>query len=77
MLAVLASPLRLLHALAGILLVAGLLGRYVGLMQAECAAHTDDLRAVRALLGASSVFEQMVIQSSIAVLLLGLLTAWG
>lgn len=76
-LAVLAPPLRLLHALAGVLLVAGLLGRYVALMQAERAAQADDLRAVRALLGASRIFEQMVIQSSIAVLLLGFMTAWS
>src|SRR5690349_16137988 len=77
MLAVLAAPLRLAHALAGILLVAGLLGRYVALTQAERAAHVQDLRAVRALLGASSVFEQIVIPSSMVVLLLGLLTAWS
>src|SRR5215212_6396323 len=71
LLAPLAAPLRLVHALTGILLVAGLLGRWVAL------ARADQLPAVRALLRASSVFERIVIPSSAAVLALGLLTAWS
>jgi hypothetical protein len=77
LLAPFAAPLRLVHALTGILLVAGLLGRWVALAQAEHAAQTDDLPAVRALLRASNVFERIVIPSSAAVLALGLLTAWS
>lgn len=71
-----AAVLRLVHALAGVLLVTGLLGRWVVLAHAERAARANDLSSVHALLAASSVFEQMVIMSSMAVLLLGLLTAW-
>ena len=77
LLAPLAAPLRLVHALTGILLVAGLLGRWVALAQAEHAARADQLPAVRALLQASSVFERIVIPSSAVVLALGLLTAWS
>ena len=77
LLAPLAAPLRLVHALTGILLVAGLLGRWVALTQAEHAARASDLPAVQALLRASDVFERIVIPSSVAVLALGLLTAWS
>ena len=77
LLAPFAAPLRVLHALTGILLVAGLLGRWVALAQAEQATRAADLSSVRALLRASSVFERIVIPSSIAVLALGLLTAWS
>src|SRR5215216_4943895 len=77
LLAPLAAPLRVVHALTGILLVAGLLGRWVALTQAEHAARADELPAVRALLRASSVFERIVIPTSATVLALGLLTAWS
>ena len=77
LLASLAAPLRVVHALTGILLVAGLLGRWVALTQATQAARAAELSAVRALLRASSVFERVVIPSSMAVLALGLLTAWS
>src|SRR3712207_4544672 len=73
----LAPWLRLIHALTGILLVAGLLGRWVVLSQAEQAAHTAELTTVQGLLRASSVFERIVISTSVAVLVLGLLTAWS
>jgi uncharacterized membrane protein len=71
------APLRLVHALIGILLVAGLLGRWVALAHAERAAAGGDLVSVRALLAASSVFERTVIITSQLVFLLGLLTAWS
>lgn len=71
LLAAFAAPLRLVHALVGISLAAGLLGRWVTLARAEKAARDGDLSAVRALLGASGVFERIVIPSSGAVLLLG------
>jgi hypothetical protein len=77
LLAPLAPWLRLIHALTGILLVAGLLGRWVALSQAEQAAHTDELTTLHGLLRATSVFERIVIPTSIAVLVLGLLTAWS
>jgi len=70
------APLRLVHALTGILLVSGLLGRAVALARAERAARAADLPAVRTLLEASGVFERIVIPSSALVLVLGLLTAW-
>jgi hypothetical protein len=76
-LAPLVPPLRLIHALAGVLLVGGLLGRWVALAHAERAARAADLVAVTALLGAASVFEWIVIRSSVAVLVLGVLTAWA
>lgn len=76
-LAPLAPWLRLIHALTGILLVAGLLGRWVALSQAEHAAHAEELTTVQGLLRTSSVFERIVIPASIAVLVLGLLTAWS
>jgi uncharacterized membrane protein len=71
------APLRLVHALTGVLLVAGLLGRWVALQYAERAARADDLVAVRTLLAVSSVFERTVILTSQLVFVLGLLTAWS
>jgi uncharacterized membrane protein len=71
------AALRLVHALTGVLLVAGLLGRWVALRHAERAACVGDLAAVRALLTASSVFERTVIVTSQLVFVLGLLTAWS
>jgi hypothetical protein len=73
----LAGFLKLIHALSGVLFVTGLIGRWVAMSRAEQAARAADLHAARALLGAAGVFERMVIPSSMAVLLLGLLTAWG
>jgi len=77
LLAPVAEPLRVIHALTGILLVAGLLGRWVALSQAEHAARGGELSAVQGLLRASSVFERIVIPAFAAVLVLGLLTAWS
>src|SRR5215208_6613096 len=71
------GPLRLVHAVVGILLVAGLLGRWVALHHAERAARAGDLSAVRALLSVSNVFERTVIITSQLVFILGLLTAWS
>jgi hypothetical protein len=71
------APLRLIHALTGVLLVAGLLGRWVVLRHAERAAQSGDLHVMRALLSTSSVFERTVIVTSMLVFALGLLTAWS
>src|SRR5438105_3650452 len=68
---------RLAHALLGVLLVAALFGRWVSLSHAERAARRNNVPALQALLGASSVFERLVIQSSVGVLALGLVTAVG
>jgi hypothetical protein len=71
------GPLRLVHALLGILLVGGLLARWVALAHAERAARGGSLVSTRALLDASSVFERTVILSSQLVLVFGLLSAWS
>ena len=71
------APLRLVHALLGVLLVAGVLGRWVALDHAHRAALRGDLASVQALLGASSVFERVVISTSMLVFIFGLLTAWS
>ncbi len=71
------APLRLIHALVGVLLVAGLIGRWVALQHAERAAHAGDLGALRTLLTCSGVFERTVILTSQLVFVLGLLTAWS
>lgn len=72
-----AAPLRLVHILVGLLLAAGLLGRWVALAYAERAARESELSGVQALLGASGVFERIVVVSSQVVLVLGLLAAWS
>jgi hypothetical protein len=69
--------LRLLRALVGILHVGGLSGRWVALLQAEHSARAGDLSGVRVLLGASSIFERLVIRSFVTVLVFGVLTAWS
>jgi hypothetical protein len=67
--------LKLAHALVGIWLVCGLVGRWATLAQAE---RADDVRVLRGLLRLSAVFEErMVIPGSAVVLVLGLLTAWA
>ena len=68
----LAGLLKLVHALVGIVLVTGLVGRWVTL---GYAGRIGDLRSMRAVLGLGVIFERMVIASSLFVLVLGLLTA--
>jgi hypothetical protein len=66
--------IKLAHALVGVWLVCGLVGRWATLAHA---ARADDVGALGALLRLSAVFEErMVIPGSVAVLVLGLLTAW-
>jgi NADH:ubiquinone oxidoreductase subunit 6 (subunit J) len=63
---------KFLHVLAGFLLVAGIVGRTVTLVQAR---KQTEIGRVEALLGAAARFETlMVIPGSIAVLVLGLIT---
>jgi hypothetical protein len=68
----LAGPLKLVHALVGVLFLAGLIGRWLTLGQAARAA---EIVQVRALLALSRRFELIVVTTSLFVLLLGLLTA--
>src|SRR5918998_129703 len=67
-----ANLLKVLHALAGVVLIAGLIGRWVTL---GYAARMVDVDALKQVLGVSMRFERMAIGSSMIVLLLGLLTA--
>jgi Predicted integral membrane protein (DUF2269) len=64
----LAGLIVLVHALAGILFFAGLVGRWITLAQA---ARADDVRDIHAILRVSARFERMVITGSLIVLLLG------
>ncbi|HUR16073.1 MAG TPA: DUF2269 family protein [Candidatus Limnocylindrales bacterium] len=68
----LAAVLKVIHALVGIVLVIGLVGRWVTLVYA---ARLDDIRVLRGVLGLGVIFERMVIASSLFVLVLGLLTS--
>ena len=66
---------RLLHILAAFWFIAGLLGRWAAFAQAR---HTEDIGSAGTLLRLSELFEgTMVIPGSMAVLALGLLTAWA
>ena len=68
----LATLLKVVHALVGVALLAGLIGRWTTL---SYAARMTDVSALRQVLNVSARFERMVISSSIVVLLLGLGTA--
>jgi uncharacterized membrane protein len=66
---------KLLHVLAAIWFIAGLLGRNIVLAQARKAS---DLQIVEPLMQLEARFDNLlVIPGSIAVLVLGLLTAWS
>jgi hypothetical protein len=77
LLATYAAPVRFLHILIAILLVAGLFGRWVALAYAERAARASQLQGLQALLDAGSVFERLTIVMSMVVVVFGLLTAWS
>jgi hypothetical protein len=66
--------LKLVHALVGVLLVAGLVGRWITL---GYASRMTDVVALRQVLAVSARFERIVIGTSIAVLILGVVTAWA
>jgi hypothetical protein len=68
----LGTILKVVHALVGVLFVAGLVGRWITLGAASRAASIGDART---LLDLSGRFERIVIGSSILVLLLGVVTA--
>jgi uncharacterized membrane protein len=66
--------IRLLHILAAVWFIAGLLGRNITFWQAGRAAEVG---VAAALLRASEVFERLMVRpGTMAVFTLGLLTAW-
>jgi len=67
-----ADLLKLIHALVGVLFMAGLIGRWITL---SYASRITDLRFFRLVLAVSARFERIVIGTSLFVLMLGLLTA--
>ena len=68
----LANLLKVIHSLIGVLLMAGLIGRWVTL---GYAARMTDLPSLRQVLAVSARFERIVISTSLFVLLFGLMTA--
>lgn len=68
------GTLKFLHVLSGFWFTAGLVGRGVAQLRAE---RTTDIRLLQLLIELMARFDKlMVIPGSIAVFLLGLLTAW-
>jgi uncharacterized membrane protein len=70
----LALLLKLSHVVLAMVLVAGLIGRWVLLRRA---GMTDDVEEAARLAELAGPFERMVIASSMLVLPAGLLTAWA
>ena len=68
----LGTILKVAHAVLGMWIVAGLVGRWVTLGQA---ARSTDIADVQTLLGLSARFESMVVKIPPIVLLLGVATA--
>jgi hypothetical protein len=68
-----ATLAKLLHIAAVIVFITGLIGRSIVLSHA---ARATNLSVTSAFLEMSSIFERMVVQGYIAVLVLGLATAW-
>jgi Predicted integral membrane protein (DUF2269) len=68
------GTLKFLHVLAGFWMTAGLTGRGVAQLRAE---HTTEIRSLQLLVELIGRFDRlMVIPGSMAVFLLGLVTAW-
>ncbi|HEY8170882.1 MAG TPA: DUF2269 family protein [Candidatus Limnocylindria bacterium] len=70
----LAQIMKLVHIGLAMVLVAGLVGRWLVL---DAAKRTDEIGRTRSLLAASAPFERMVILSSMAILPAGFITAWA
>ena len=66
------GAVRVLHALAGVGFLTGLIGRWICLAYAE---RADDIGSLRTALAVSGRFERMVITGSVIVLVLGIATA--
>ncbi len=67
--------LKLLHVLAAIWFISGLIGRTIVLARAQ---KTRDVHLLKPLLDLAGVFDNlMVVRGSEVVLVLGLATAWG
>jgi hypothetical protein len=67
-----AEPLKVAHALTGILFVGGLVGRWIVLGLAE---RADTIASMRTLTRAAGPFERIVIQGGGLMAVLGVLTA--
>lgn len=67
-----ANLLKVIHSLIGVLLMAGLIGRWITL---GYAARMTDLPSLRQVLAVSARFERIVVSTSLFVLLFGLITA--
>lgn len=63
-----------IHALVGVAMIAGLIGRWIVL---AAASRASELAAMRTLTAAAAPFERIVIVSSTATLLFGLAAAWA
>lgn len=70
----LAQILKLGHVMLAMLLVAGLVGRWIVLRRGAAATDVEEAHRLSEL---ASPFERLVQASSIAVVPLGLLTAWA
>jgi uncharacterized membrane protein len=70
----LAGLLKLVHVALAMVLVAGIIGRWLTLGRAQ---RADDLDDVTRFTEAAHPFERMVVLSSMLILPAGLLTAWA
>ncbi len=70
----LALLLKLTHVVLAMVLVTGLIGRWVTLRRAQ---QADDVETVARFTEAAHPFERMVVLSSMLILPAGLLTAWA
>ena len=66
--------LKLTHVLLAMVLVAGMIGRWVTLRRAQ---QADDVETAAGFAEAAHPFERMVVLSSMLILPAGLLTAWA
>jgi hypothetical protein len=67
-----AVVLKVVHALLGVWLIVGIVGRWTTMIQAS---RASTIASVKTLLGLSDRFEKMAIQGSLLVLVFGVLTA--
>ena len=69
-----AQLLKLAHVVLAMILVAGVIGRWVTLRQAQ---QAEDVETTARFAEAAHPFERMVVLSSMLILPAGLLTAWA
>ena len=68
------APLKLLHVVLAFAFVSGLVGRWLLL---RIAARSDDVHLAHRFSEAAAPFERLVVWGSLAVPVVGLLTAWA